>query len=164
MANYVEFELHVRGNRNACMKLYDSIIGANDKPWIVLDKAGYTDESHVLHIEGEVKGAIDAYSGRNDTLQKRSEYLHVEIQAHTWDENFDEFEHYKFGEVLRKEYVEPMEYLEWDTNEYPEFEEFCESEGIDPEGWDESMITDEYDGVVFFSRDSGEGIDFEFDF
>lgn len=146
MANYCEYEVRVRGSRNACLMVYASMPTAGFKAlerempdggahfasftgecaWSV--NFGVKDAMGRVDIEAMSQAEIERCGGdyANCSLRAKSEALQCEIMVHYWSEEslFDQFDHYKNGEVLKRRKIaynieddEPTEF-DWDSLEF----------------------------------------------
>ena len=129
MANFCEYEIHVKGSKKAALMVYAATPSYEEKEITYQEMIG---DDYVVHFTGDCKWSLDAYCepakqgidleliDEDDfdedcgeeywyiSLKEKSELLHCEIQAHSWSEEsgFDGFEHYKDGKEIKKEYID----------------------------------------------------------
>ena len=188
MANYCDYEIHVKGSKKATLFLY-SIMPAYDYKEITHEEG--TEDNYIVWMEGNCKWSLDNYCEENPdvkidldnlsesdirnedngldywylTMRQKSEVLGVEILAHSWSDEseFDVFEVYKNGQLVNQTAKKLDSYYEWDKDEFPDYEEFCEEYGIDPEELPESEFENTHDNI-FEHYPSDDENSFSFDF
>lgn len=190
MANYCDYEIHVKGSKKAALIVYATSKCAGKDNYIIAEERG---DDYVIHFTGDCKWNLDAYCehfkgeidleaiDENDFdtmadldlqhtfLRDKSRILHCEIEAHSWSDEsgFDAFEHYKDGEMLRCDRINDwsgeFDY-EWYKEEYPIYEDFCDDFGIDPEKIPESLFEEKTEGYFVYHKKADKGVEFEFDF
>lgn len=186
MANLADYEIHVRGKKEEAYMLYAATPCADFKQIL---RADWIDDDFIIHFNGNCKwgldyNATDDYNGTIDSgridvqnldeagqgywnisLKKKSELLHCEIEAYELMDDTDMYEesfvHLKNGVVIESKQAS-CDKIEWDPEEYPEYEEFCEDFDIDPEEISESDFEmDEWGCMVYLI---GEPLDYSFTF
>ena len=192
MANYCEYEIHVKGSKKAVLMFFSTMpyMDYND-----IEKEFEKEEEYIVYFRGNCKWSLSShckssYDGEmieiealkeNDirnrttgldleyyTLQVKSQLFQCEIQAHSWsgESGFETFEHYKNGEMIRFEtqsFTEECE-LDWDLEEYPTYEEFCEDYDLDPEDLSNVEIEEIDENYCIVHIAGEEGMEISFDF
>ncbi len=145
MANYCDYEIHVRGSKKAALLVYATMRCADEK---TITREGGTDEEYIIHFGSCCKWEPDAYCDkkwdgkeidlsalneqaiRNEIgieqfeyypLQDMSAMLHCEIEIYATYEGEDgcSFNHYKDGNMLEEQWAG----VDWEASEDDEIEE-----------------------------------------
>lgn len=189
MANIAIYEVHIRAEKKAALLISASLPG-NDSIKIIEENNKYiihvSGECHngiESHTENSYDGSVpslDCYSEEqlkngefvrnniplwNTTLEIKSKLFSCEIEVYCegLDEKYKIFSSYKNGKTITynsKSLSSLDEYYEWDKDEYPDYEEFCEEMGITPEELSESDFCQVYDNIYEYIP----GNDFEYEF
>ena len=147
MADYCDYEIHVRGTKKAVLMVYAAMRCADDK---TITHEGGTEENYVLHFESCCKWEPDAYCDKNwdgkevdlggfdekslreeqgideftsYTLEDMSAMFHCEIEIHACYPESNSFIHYKDGDTLDEQWAGPdweADPDEMDEDDYPE--------------------------------------------
>lgn len=128
MANYCNYEVRVKGSKNACRMVYASMpfLDSNDMEWERKEGNSYhscftgnckwsvnfgvNDELKKVNVdsmsEAEIEKTGTNYSSYS--LRAKSDAFRCEIMVHYWSEEsgFDQFDHYKDGRVLKRRKIE----------------------------------------------------------
>ena len=147
MANFCDFEFRVRGKKKAVKAFYESTPYLD---WKEAEYEGGTDSNYEMHFKGNCKWSInfdveDDCDGVTVDLSKhsisqieelgseyvgysvraKSEIFQCEVKVHYWsmESEFDQFDHYKNGECLKKRKIAFDNYgeeenFDWDTLEF----------------------------------------------
>lgn len=159
MANYCEYEIHVKGNKKAALYLY-TMMPALDYKEITHEQGN--DDEYIVWITGNCKWSLDSYCEEKPnvsidldslsedeirdeevgldycylTMRQKSEVLGVEILAHSWSDEseFDQFDHYVNGELISSESDAYNSYPAWEDveEEFESYKDYCEAFDIDP--------------------------------
>ena len=157
MANFCEYEIHVKGNKKAVLYFFTMVpsYGGNR----ITHEEG-SDDEYIIWITGDCKNALDCYCEekpgvaidldgiseadiRNKelgsdymylTMRQKSEVLGIEILAHSWSDesDFDQFDYYSKGTLISSEsycFAPPT----WFRSDDETYEQFCKENNIDPE-------------------------------
>lgn len=166
MANYCDYEIRVKGNKKACLMVYESMPYMDFKD---LDWERKEGNSYLISFTGNCKWSVNygvkdglkrinidslseseiENSGTDYweySLRAKSEAFQCEIMVHYWstESEFDQFDHYKNGEVLKQRkiafnYDEQTEF-DWERLEFVGHEgEYDES--IDGEQQDANFMS-----------------------
>ena len=144
MANYCNYEIHVKGTKKAALLLANMLpvmdgisiedeYGSNAKYTVIVcgnckwsldhgceEKSDVNINLKKITLADIEDGFGDEYWGL--TLRQKSELLGVEIQARSWSDEseFDQFEHYIKGNCVKQisiDYTDDNEF-DWDKLEY----------------------------------------------
>ena len=159
MANYCDYEIHVRGSKKAALFLY-TMMPALDYKEITHEEG--TDEEYIVWMTGNCKWSLDRYCEEKQnvvidldsfseddvrdeevglnywylTMRQKSEVLGVEILAHSWSDEseFDQFDHYLNGKLLSSEADEYNAYPAYEDveDEFESYKDYCEAFDVDP--------------------------------
>ena len=188
MANYCDYEVHIRGTKKEAL-LFFATLPVYEIGKMITYEGGDAD-NYIIHVSGDCKWSLENYcttdydgpeadlsSYTEEDVQQfiengnapyadlslalRSKLFHCEIQAKEKSEEsqFSAFSHYKNGTCIMKKSIDYGEYV-WHKDEYPDYEEYCEDEGIDPDEIPEDAFVD-YGGVFVYT--AGE-LNIKFDF
>lgn len=176
MANYCEYEIHVRGTKKATLFFYTMTPALDDKE--IIHEEG-TDDDYIVWITGNCKNSLDCYCKENPdvkidldkfteddirnnenigldywylTMRQKSEMLGLKIEANSWSEesDFDMLEEYDNGTLLDTLTIEyPYRYPSWYKEDYPTYAEFCDHYGIDPAELPEDVWYKAYEGEEY---------------
>ena len=142
MANICNYEVRVIGSKNAGLFIYAAMPSYDDKELVSTIKAG---SQSTTRFTGDCKWSVDFdvqdqmdpisltglkedqiidlagnYSDRS--LRAKSEALICEILVHSWssESEYDRFEHYKNGNVLKKRKIayDPANVFDWKKTEF----------------------------------------------
>lgn len=144
MANYCNYEIRVKGSRNAGLMVYESMPSMDFKDYEWKTGSG---KATTICFTGDCKWSVNY--GVNDTLNRvdvdsmseseiedkgtdyweyslraKSEAFQCEIMVHYWSEEsgFDQFDHYKNGKVIKKRKIgynyEEENVFDWDKTEF----------------------------------------------
>ncbi len=157
MANYCNYEIHVKGTKKAALMMAAIMASADSKE--ITHEEG-TDENYVVWIEGDCKWSLDAYCEEKKdvvinldeyteedirdadfdeywylTMRQKSEVLGLEILAHSWSDEseFDVFEYYDYGRKVSSENINCRP--EWDEEMqmvYCSYIDYCMVFGLNP--------------------------------
>lgn len=141
MANICEYEIHVIGTQKACNFIYEAM-PALDNKYMLSDEGmdygefsfegnckwsvnfGVSDDMPSVNLSKMSLSAItnEALDYWDYSLQAKSRELKCEILCHYWSEEseFDQFDHYKNGNVVKKRkiaYAYNNEF-DWETTEF----------------------------------------------
>lgn len=142
MANYCNYEIHVKGTKKAALFMY-AMMPVYDYKQIIHEEG--TEEEYIVWMEGDCKWQLDAYCEekadvkidveafteeyvRNEengldywylTMRQKSEVLGIEVLAHSWsrESEFENFEHYKKGTLISEKatvHILPEELDDWE--------------------------------------------------
>ena len=157
MANICNYEIHAKGNKKAVLFFYTTLQTLDYKQ--ITHKEGNDDE-YILWIKGNCKWSLDYFCEEKKnvviqlnefdedtilderigfdywylTMRQKSEILNIEILAHSWSDEsqYDQFDHYKDGNLLSSKYEEYSNYYPWDKSEFSTYEAFCKAYNINP--------------------------------
>ena len=160
MANYCDYEIHVRGKKMDALMMY-AILPAYDGKTIINEKG--SDSDYIVWIKGNCKWSLNhrteedpnASINANDysedeirnadcgipfwslPIEQKAKLLDVEmlISSTFEGEDYGLFEHYKSGELVNSEEFEVEEEIpEWDEveDEYDSYREYCEEYDLNP--------------------------------
>lgn len=152
MANYCNYEIHIRGNKKSVL-FFCTTLPVLDNKQIIYEKG--TDKDYIVWITGNCKWSLDHFceekknvtinlnklnedSLRDEsigfdywylTMRQKSELFNLEILAHSWSDEseYDQFDHYKFGKLISSKYAEYSNYFPWDKSEFPKYKDFCKT-------------------------------------
>ncbi len=157
MANYCEYEIHVRGKKKAALMMA-AIMASADMKEITHEEG--SDNNYIVWIRGNCKWSLDAYCEEKPdvtinldeyseddlrdadfeeywylTMRQKSEVLGLEILAHAWSDEseFDMFEYYDNGRKISSENVNCRP--EWDEEMemvFGAYIDYCLTFGLNP--------------------------------
>lgn len=157
MANYCNYEIHVRGKKKAALMMC-AVMATADSKWITHEEG--TDDEYVVWFKGDCKWSLDAYCEEKPdvtinldeyteedirdadfdeywylTMRQKSELLGLEILAHSWSDEseFNMFEYYNNGRKISSENV--WNRPEWDEEMqmvYCSYIDYCLVFGFNP--------------------------------
>lgn len=159
MANYCNYEIHVKGTKKAALFMY-AMMPVYDYKQITHEEG--TEEEYIVWMEGNCKWQLDAYCEekvdvkidaeafteeyvRNEengldywylTMRQKSEVLGLEVLAHSWSDEseFDQFDRYVNGKLISSESEAYKSYPDWEDVEeaFDSYNDYCETFDIDP--------------------------------
>ena len=125
MANYCNYEIHIRGNKKSVL-FFSTTLPVLDNKQIIYEKG--TDKDYIVWITGNWKWSLDHFCEEKKnviinlnklnedclrdesigfdywylTMRQKSELFNLEILAHSWSDEseYDQFDHYKFGKLI----------------------------------------------------------------
>lgn len=128
MANYCYYDVRVKGSKKACIMVYYSMPCSDDK---LIREQKETKDGYFLSFRGQCKWSVNydvkdsmeeinvnqmseaqiQHKGQDywyNSLRAKSEVLKCELMVHYWssESGFDQFDHYKNGEVLKRRKIE----------------------------------------------------------
>ena len=140
MANFCDFEFRVIGKKKAVKAFYESTPYLD---WKDVEYEKGTDSNYEMHFKGNCKWSIN-FDVEDDcdgvtvdlseetgveyvgySVRAKSEMFKCEVKVHYWsmESEFDQFDHYKNGECLKKRKIAFDNYgeediFDWDTLEF----------------------------------------------
>ena len=165
MANYCDYEVRVRGSKQAGHMVYESmpcmdykdieserkegssylVIFTGNCKWSV--NYGVTDNMKKVNVNSMSESEIEDKGGDywQYSLRAKSEAFQCEIMVHYWSEEsgFDQFDHYKNGKILKQRKIEynydEQDEFDWNKLEFVGHEgEYDES--VDGEQQNENLM------------------------
>lgn len=182
MANYCDYEIHVKGSKKATLFLYAMMPAADYKE--ITHEEG-TDDEYIVWMTGNCKWSLDSYCEEKPntvidldnlteadirdeeiglaywylTMRQKSEVLGVEILAHSWSDEseFDQFDHYSKGMMVSSEADEYNSYPEWAEveDEFESYKDYCETFGVDPNLSPPAWDKNEFETYEQFCKEYG---------
>lgn len=148
MPNYCNYEMHIKGRKEACKEFRKMMVDYNLPKhfWRVFEadivEESGSEEEYVMHIAGYCAWSVYScmFEGKHTyaedfggtSLQKESERLQLEIEVYSEEPGLQFMEHYYFnnGEELINEEIK-WECHYYDEDEYESFDEWLEDVGLD---------------------------------
>ncbi len=156
MANYCNYEIHVRGKKKAALMLAAILPSADSK--CITHEEG-TENNYIVWIKGNCKWSLDAYCEEKPDvtidldeyteddlrdadydeywylpLKQKSKLLGLEMLVHSWsgESDFNIFEYYDNGRKISSESV--LNRPEWEEVEevYGSYIDYCLVFGLNP--------------------------------
>lgn len=142
MANFSEYEIHVKGKKENVLLFFTTMQSENNKN-VVEEKQSNND--YIMHFSGSCYGGFD-HQCKSEishekalltlmgtlpnkplyiTLEGKSSLFDLDIEIHSWsfDAGYDCFYRYKNGKTLIEEYKDFVPDIEWCKDEFEEFED-----------------------------------------